>query len=110
MPERQLVAEFLSHKKITDDLLCEHMLSMIQTMFAGIAKKDSNAISKVCESTFADKLINASSEVDFTYQPAGDDAIDHVYVVDKLFIKGVNADRAKNDSNADYVALKGKEV
>ena len=78
-------------------------------MFAGIAQKDTNAISKVCESTFAQKLIDASTQVYFKYQPADDDAIDHVYVVDKLFIKGVNADRTKNDSNADYVALKGKE-
>lgn len=109
MPDRKLVADFLAHKKISDDLLCEHMLGMIQTMFEGIANKDQTAISKVCEASLAQKLIQASSGVSFTYKPAGDSAIDQVYVVDKLFIKGVNADRSKNDSNADYVALKGKE-
>jgi hypothetical protein len=107
MPERQLVKDFLAHKKITDDLLCEHMLSMIQTMFVGIATKDSTAIHKVCEATFAQKLVESSEKVTFSYEPPGDAAIDNVYIVDKLFIKGVNADRTKNDSNADYVALKG---
>ena len=40
LPTRELVGEFLQDKKVTDELLCEHFLSMIKDIFTGIAAHD----------------------------------------------------------------------
>lgn len=79
-------------------------------MFTGIASGDQDKIRKVAELTFANKLIQDTAGLKVSYQPPGDDALDKVYLVDKLFIKGVNAIRSENDTNADYVAEKSLEA
>jgi hypothetical protein len=37
MPERELVRDYLDKKNISEELLCEHFLGMIQSLFNGIA-------------------------------------------------------------------------
>jgi hypothetical protein len=46
----------------------------------------------------------------FSYQAPGDEAIDNVYIVDKLFLKGVNMERSLNDTNLDYVQTRHNEI
>jgi hypothetical protein len=60
IPTRELVGDFLDAKKITEELLCEHFLSMIKQVFTGIATKDHSQITKFTEATFAQKLIAES--------------------------------------------------
>jgi hypothetical protein len=43
------------------------------------------------------------------YESPADDAINKVYLIDKIFVKGVSADRSKNDTNLDYVQSKEME-
>lgn len=109
LPTRELVGDFMTSKHITDELLCEHFLQMIQTMFNGIAAKDTETLLRIAEPYFAKKIIEQSANLNLSYEAPSDDAIEKVYLIDKLFIKGVSADRDKNDSNADYVALKDVE-
>jgi len=44
------------------------------------------------------------------FEISADDAINKVYLVDKIFVKGVSADRSKNDTNLDYVQSKEFEA
>ena len=75
---------------------------MINSLMQGLAAKDQEKIRNVTENYFAQKLISNLKD-NLTYQPAGDAAIDNVFLVDKLFIKGVSTDRDQNDTNYDYV-------
>lgn len=67
IPTRELVGDFFDSKKITEELLCEHFLSMIKQMFTGIANKDHAAVSKLAEATFAQKIISESKNLEFNY-------------------------------------------
>lgn len=53
IPTRELVGDFLDSKKITEELLCEHFLTMIKQMLTGIATNDHATITKLAEATFA---------------------------------------------------------
>jgi hypothetical protein len=109
LPERELVAKFMKDKNIKDEQLCEHFLSMIKDMFTGIANGDQESIRRVAELGFANRIIEETSNVKLKYTPPSDEAINKVYLHDKIFIKGVNAIRSENDTNADYVAQKDEE-
>ena len=65
---------------------------MINSLMQGLATKDQEKIRTVAESYFAQKLISNLKD-DLAYSPASDAAIDNVFLVDKLFIKGVSTDR-----------------
>lgn len=65
---------------------------MINSLMQGLAAKDQEKIRNVTENYFAQKLISNLKD-NLTYSPAGDAAIDNVFLVDKLFIKGVSTDR-----------------
>ena len=64
----------------------------------------------VAELGFANRIINETQGIEFDYEPPSDDAIDNVYLADKIFIKGVNATRSENDTNADYIVEKSLET
>ena len=44
IPTRDLVQEYFIKRSISDDLLKEHFLGMISSLFAGIAAKDEQAV------------------------------------------------------------------
>jgi len=104
IPTKELIGDFFQAKHINDELLCEHFLGMINEMFTGIASHDHEAIKKVAEATFAKRLISETTGLKISYTKPSDDALDKVYLIDKMFIKGVNAVRSENDTNADYIA------
>lgn len=66
-------------------------------------------IRKNVEAGFAERLIKETRDLNLKYLPPSDDAIDKVYLHDKIFIKGINAVRSENDTNADYIADKHLE-
>lgn len=103
--------EYFIKRSISDDLLKEHFLGMISELFSGIAAKDEQAVRKVTETTFADKLIEqfASRKTEVKYTKPADDAIDKCYLIDKLFIQGISTHRHLNDWNTDYVVQKDLE-
>lgn len=59
-------------------------------------------INDLAETNFGKNLINKLSTIPskLEYTPSG--GAGKAFVVDKLFIKGMNVDRTKNDSNFDY--------
>ena len=66
-----------------------------------IESKDEAKIKSVVEPTFAAKIVkNFANAGNVKYQePKGDGK---AFLVDKLFVKGMNIDRTKNDTNFDY--------
>lgn len=56
---------------------------------------------ELTEPTFANKLVsNFSTMGELQYTPSSGEG--KAFMVDKLFVKGMNLDRSKNDTNFDY--------
>lgn len=110
-PSRELCHDFLAKKHVSDEILREHFLGMVHSLFKGIAAGDNEAIHKVCEVNFAQKLIanRKANNVTYTVPKDLDSAFESTYLIDKLFIKGISTDRDYNDSNADYEVVKDQE-
>jgi hypothetical protein len=108
IPTREFVKDFFNEKQINDDLLCEHFLGMLSTFLQGIASGDEQAITTIAEKNLAAKILE-QKVTNVSYKAPGDEAIDNVYIVDKLFLKGVNMQRALNDTNLDYVQTRQDE-
>jgi hypothetical protein len=108
IPTREYVGDFFKDKHITDDLLCEHFLGMLSTFLQGIASGDEQAITSTAEKNLATKVLSQNA-LNVQYEAPNDDAIDNVYIVDRLFLKGVNIQRALNETNLDYVQTRQLE-
>jgi len=67
-------------------------------------------VNSVTEANFGREISQNLDSVNIKYESPADDAINKVYLVDKLFVKGVSADRSKNDTNLDYVQSKDMEA
>ena len=63
----------------------------------------------MAELGFANRIIEETNNIKLKYTPPSDDAINKVFLHDKIFIKGINAIRSENDTNADYIAEKTEE-
>jgi len=74
-----------------------------------VGEQDTDAIHQVAEKTFADKIVKeipALKGKSLRYKkPAGDADPNSVYLLDKLFLKGVGSERSTNGSNFDYVVI-----
>jgi len=66
-------------------------------------------VTSVTEARFGREISQNLENLNVKYESPSDDAINKVYLIDKLFVKGVSADRSKNDSNLDYVQSKEME-
>ena len=79
-----------------------------------VGKQDAEAIGQVAEKTFADKIVKempALKGKSLRYKKAaGDVDLNSVYLLDKLFLKGVGSERSKNGSNFDYVVITDLEA
>ena len=66
---------------------------------------------EVAEKTFVDKLLqNYQTNPNVKYVPANvDDSDLKAYIVDKMFVKGMDVDRSKNDTNYDYYYINSHE-
>lgn len=53
------------------------------------------------EQTFVDKILGKEQPQTIVYKPNDFDP-SKTYLVDKLFLKGVNIDRSLNETNLDY--------
>lgn len=57
----------------------------------------------VAEHNFAEKVgANLTQIKDFSFNMPAQVDLSKVYLIDKMFIKGVSSDRSKNESNMDY--------
>ena len=108
IPTREYVGDFFKARHITDELLCEHFLGMLSTFLQGVVSGDKDVITSLCETQMAEKLL-AMGKPNAEYEAPGDEAIDNVYIVDRLFFKGVNMERNLNETNLDYVQSRKNE-
>lgn len=111
IPTRDLIGEYFIKRSISDDILKEHFLGMINQLFTGIANRDEAIINKIAEPTFADKLLEITKNLKgpVTYEAPKDDAIEKCYLIDKIFVQGISTDRYANDWNTDYIVQKDLE-
>lgn len=73
-----------------------------------IGAKDQDKVKSLAEPTLAGKIIdNFSNTRDLKYEPPTGDG--KSFLVDKMFIKGMNMDRKKNDTNFDYLYVSNME-
>lgn len=105
MPERELVTNYLEDKKITEEILNEHFTTLMTSFIESISTKDYEALEKVTEKRFYNKLMEQKDTLEkfeLKYDVTNENAENESYIIDKLFVKGVNHDRDLNDSNLDY--------
>jgi len=103
-----MVADYFKKKKLTDELVAEHLTGMLEKIFRAIEKKDAKTIMDLTEPTFGKKLTdNLIGMSDLKYTPPSSPS--NAFVVDKIFIKGMNIDRTKNDTNFDYYFVQTME-
>lgn len=111
VPVRDAVDKYFRTKKIDDDVLSEQLHLKLEKFLKAVAVKDESAVRDVSEKTFADKLLASyQANPSVKYQPSsaeGDDL--KAYIVDKMFIKGMEVDRSKNDTNFDYFYINSHE-
>ena len=105
IPERYYVVNFMEEKKITDELIKEHLFGLIQRFFKAIEEKDEETIRSLTEHNFSEKLIKAKeSSTGFKFQGKEID-LDKVQIIDKILVRGVSTVRSENDTNMDYVRV-----
>ena len=59
IPPRMLADKFLADKQIEESILQEHFLRMLHKFIAGVVDQDQEAIEKVAEARFADRMISS---------------------------------------------------
>ena len=67
---------------------------------------------EVTEKTFADKIVAEMptfKEKDIKYTQKSVFDGNSIYLIDKIFMKGVSAEREKNDTNFDYIVVQDYE-
>ena len=115
IPPRGIVKRYSDEKSIDEDTLKDHLFNnVLQKFMEAVGKQDAEAIHQVAEKTFADKIVAEMPSLkgkSLRYKKAaGDVDLDSVYLLDKLFLKGVGSERAKNGTNFDYVVIQDLEV
>ena len=114
IPPRRIVHEYIKAKSIEDDVLKEHLFNDVLVKFMeALGAQDEAALRQVTEKTFADKIVADMpilKSKDLKYKSASDVNPDSVYLIDKLFLKGVSADRSENDTNFDYEVITSMEA
>ena len=79
---------------------------------AAMASGDESAMRGLAERSLVDKVMASMPQLQkaqLKFSRKENVSLDSVYVVDKLFLKGVSVDRSKNDSNFDYVVVQDSE-
>ena len=110
IPPRHIVKRYEEEKSIDEDTLKEHLFNnVLQKFMEAVGKQDADAIAQVAEKKFADKIVKEMPHLkgkSLRYKKAaGDVDMNSIYLLDKLFLKGVGSERAKNGSNFDYVVI-----
>ena len=97
----------MKEKKIDDDMLKEYLFTnVLQTFMTALGSGDEAAMREVTEKTFADKIVAEMpkfKEKGLKYTKVDKFDPESVYMIDKMFLKGISAERSKNDTNFDYV-------
>ena len=113
IPDREWVAKFMTEKKIDDSILQEYLFENVLTKFLqALAEGDETSMRSLAEKTLVDKVMASMPQLqkaDLQYTKKEEVNPDSIYVIDKLFLKGISADRAQNDSNFDYVVVQDSE-
>ena len=113
IPPRDFVRKYLTDKKIEEDTLREYLYDNVLMKFMeALGSQDQEAMRQVAEKTFADKIVSEMASLkgnNLRYTKAGELKPDSVYLLDKLFLKGVSADRSINGTNFDYVVVSQNE-
>jgi hypothetical protein len=107
-----MVGDYFKKKGLTDDAVASHLHAKLEEFLKAIEAKDEAKVRALTEPTFGEKLIKTfETRKDLQYirpEKSGEDETQEVvkegkaFIVDKLFIKGMNLDRRKNDTNFDY--------
>jgi hypothetical protein len=105
------VDKYFRTKKIDDEVLSEQLHLKLEKFLKAVAVKDESAVREFAEKTFADKLLKSYQvNPNVKYQPESTEGDDlKAYIVDKMFIKGMEVDRSKNDTNFDYFYINSHE-
>ena len=97
----------MKEKKVDDDMLKEYLFTnVLQKFMVALGSGDEAAMREVTEKTLADKLvaeIPKLKENGLKYTKVDDFDPETVYIIDKMVLKGISAERAKNDTNFDYI-------
>ena len=113
IPDREWVAKFMTAKKIDDNILQEYLFENVLTKFLqALAQGDETSMRSLAEKTLVDKVMTSMPQLQkagIQYTKKEEVSPDSIYVIDKLFLKGISADRTKNDSNFDYVVERDSE-
>lgn len=108
VPMRPMVEEYYKNKNLSDEVIASHLHGLVDKFFKAIETKDESAIRELTEPTFGQKLVdNLKHTPKLEYTPATGKG--KAFLVDKLFIKGMNLDRRKNDTNFDYYYVQRME-
>ena len=108
IPERPMLVEYFKKKSLTDDIVAEHLTQVLDKFLRAIEAKDEQTIKDLTEPRFGQKLASSLYKTsNLTYSPPT--GTGKAFVVDKLFIKGMNIDRTKNDTNFDYYLVQNME-
>ena len=113
IPPREWVAKFMAEKKIDDSILQEYLFGNVLTKFLqALAEGDETSMRSLGEKTLVDKVMASMPQLQkagLQYTKNEEVNPDSIYVIDKLFLKGISADRGSNDSNFDYVVVQDSE-
>ena len=114
IPPRDIVQRYTQSKSIEEDVLKEHLFNnVLQKFMQAVGTQDADALHEVAEKTFADKILKempALKGKNLKFKKAADSNLESIYLLDKLFLKGVSADRSQNGSNFDYVVITNLEA
>lgn len=103
-----MVAEYFKKKNLSDEVVAEHLTGLLDQLLRALEAKDAQKIAELAEPTFAKKLTeNLVGMSSLKYSPPT--GTGKSFVVDKMFVKGVNIDRSKNDTNFDYYFVQSME-
>lgn len=99
LPNRMLCDKFLKEKKISEDILREHISNMFLKFVESLANKDYKAIERLTEKRFFKKLESEKENLEKFNLNFDINKIegDESYIIEQLFIKGVHHDRELND-------------
>ena len=113
IPPRDWVAKFMHQKQLDDSILEEYLFENVLTKFmSAMASGDEIAMRGLAEKSLVDRVMTSMPELKkaaLKYSSKDSVSLDSVYVIDKLFLKGISVDRSKNDSNFDYVVVQENE-
>jgi hypothetical protein len=103
-----MTADYFKKKSLTDELVADHLTGLLDQLLRAIELKDEKKIRDLTEPTFGNRLTANLAEMSkIKYSPPT--GTGKSFVVDKMFIKGMNIDRSKNDSNFDYYFVQSME-